>query len=261
MNKHTKQQVEFFKECNIDFIDVAALVDGKMKNRLGIEIVKLDAYLKWLKFENTKGADIYIRPHRHNSNAVIFLDDVTQEQALAISRKYAACIVETSKEGGCHIWLQTDLPLNERERYLAQRYLQPLINSDRGSISGEHFGRLAGFKNYKRGGCWVNVIAVSNSLVWQVPKAALVDDKPQPISFPHLSPTGGGVVHVFGGNGGGSESESEWGYICGRLEHGADPIILEIELLNRAEARGKRNAKTYAKKTVQKAMGYVRHVL
>ena len=29
------------------------------------------------------------------------------------------------------------------------------------SISGEHLGRLAGFKNWKRGGTWVNVLGAS----------------------------------------------------------------------------------------------------
>ena len=59
---------------------------------------------------------------------------------------------------------------------------------------------------------------------------------------------------VHSGGNGGSESENEWGYICGKLEHGADPIILERELTQRAEARGKRNAQAYAHRTVQNAL-------
>jgi len=257
MNENMKQQIMFFNrpKIGIEEFDFGVLFNNKMQLREPVQIAELDRYLPWFSAMNTKGADIYIRPHRYNSNAVIFLDDVEREQALAISRKYAACVIETSKEGGCHIWLQTDRPLNERERYLAQRYLQPLVHSDRGSISGEHFGRLAGFKNHKRGGQWVNVIAVSNSPVWCVPSKVLVDDKQQSISRTPLSPKGACVVHGSGG----SESENEWGYVCGKLEHGADPIYLERELAERAEVRGKRNAKAYAHRTIQNALSRINH--
>jgi len=257
MNKFTKQQIEYFKQIDIESFDLAARGSGKMILRENVQAGDIDRYLKWLGAENAKGSEVQIRPHRYNSNAVIFLDDVERKQAIAISNKYSACVIETSVEGGCHIWLQTNHKLNERERYLTQRYLQPLINSDRGSISGEHFGRLAGFKNHKRGGQWVNVIEVSNAGVWCVPSEVLIDDEAI-ISRPSLSPKGGGVVHNSGDNGG-SESENEWGYVCGRLEHGADPVLLERELVERARGRGKRNARAYAHRTVQKALSRIVH--
>jgi len=255
MNENTRKQIIFFNrpEIGIQAFDFAARNNNKMILRENVQAGDINRYIKWLSAENAKGSEIQVRPHRHHSNAVIFLDDVEREQALAISRKYASCIIETSTEGGCHIWLQTDRPLGERERYLAQRYIQPLIHSDRGSISGEHFGRLAGFKNYKRNGQWVNVIEVSNSKVWTVPNEALIDDADHTISRTPLSPKGGRVVQGSGCTGG-SESENEWGYICGKLEHGADPIILERELTQRAEERGKRNAQKYARLTVEKAL-------
>ncbi|GAV19305.1 mobilization protein A [Mariprofundus micogutta] len=257
MNRNIKQQIGFFiqPEIGITSFDLAARGAGKMILREDVQAGDIDRYLKWLGAENAKGSEIQVRPHRHDSNAVIFLDDVERGQALAISRKYSACVIETSKEGGCHIWLQTDRPLNERERYLAQRHIQPLINSDRGSISGEHFGRLAGFKNHKRAGQWVNVISVSSAGAWTVPREALIDCEPSVSNQPFSPPSG--VCVVNNSSTGGSESENEWGYVCGRLEHGADPILLERELVERATGRGKRNAVSYAHRTIKRALSHV----
>jgi len=250
-----KQQIMFFNRQGIGIkeFDLGVLNSNIMQLRNCVQIAEVEKYLSWLKGENANGGDIYVRPHRHNLNSVIFLDDVEKGMALSIAKKYSACVIETSKEGGCHVWLQTDKALNERERYLAQRYLQPLINSDKGSISGEHFGRLAGFKNQKRGGEWVNVIAVSDAGAWCVPSEVLIDDKLKG-STPLLSPPMGGGVVDNKSNNGSSESENEWGYVCGKLEHGADPILLESELANRAQNRGKRNATKYAKLTIAKAL-------
>jgi hypothetical protein len=70
-------------------------------------------------------------------------------------------VVKTSQEGGCHIWLSCTCNLGEWERHQAQRWLAPLAGADIASTSGEHLGRLAGFKSWKRNGTWVNVVAAS----------------------------------------------------------------------------------------------------
>ena len=54
------------------------------------------------------------------------------------------------------MWLPCDRSLDEGARLQAQRGLAARFSADKGSISGEHLGRLAGFKNWKRAGCWVN---------------------------------------------------------------------------------------------------------
>lgn len=120
-----------------------------------------DLHLSWLGHANAAGAEIYIRPARHHAWAVIFLDDVESGLAHRIVRKYRALAIRTSPAGGCHIWLQTATSLDEDERAASQRYLAPLINADPASTSGEHLGRLAGFRNWKRDGVWVGVLASS----------------------------------------------------------------------------------------------------
>ncbi len=67
-------------------------------------------------------------------------------------------MVHTSPDGGCHLWLRLTHALDEHHRYLAQRWLIPKVNADLGSVSGEHLGRLAGTRNWKRASVWVNVV-------------------------------------------------------------------------------------------------------
>ena len=123
--------------------------------------------LPWARAHNVRNADVYVRPARGYRWPLVFLDDVPCSAAAAVARKYGALLIHTSAAGGCHIWLRCSLPLDEDERHRAQRYLAPRLGADLGSISGEHLGRLAGFKNCKRAGVWVNVLQASELAPWQ----------------------------------------------------------------------------------------------
>ena len=119
--------------------------------------------LPWARAHNVKQADVYIRPARGYPWPLIFLDDVALPTAQQIARKYAAVVIHTSPSGGCHLWLPLTTALDERQRYQAQRWLAARVGADFGSLSGEHLGRLAGMKNHKRNGVWVNLLACTNA--------------------------------------------------------------------------------------------------
>jgi outer membrane receptor for Fe3+-dicitrate len=65
--------------------------------------------------------------------------------------------VQTSKEGGCQVWVFSG-QLTVELRLEVQRYYQTKLGSDVGALSGMQFARLPGGTNYKRDGQWVNVL-------------------------------------------------------------------------------------------------------
>jgi len=205
--------------------------------------------LRWVRAENVRHAEIYIRPARTDAWPMILLDDVEPGLARRIARKYAALVVNTSLAGGCHLWLCLTRALNEAQRYQAQRWLIPHINADPGSVSGEHLGRLAGLRNWKRGGVWVNVLNPE-----PLPRPAW-DPTPAlraPPPIPHrITPSPRQHHHPATDD---SASGHEWGWVCGALEAGIAPAIIYRQLLERASLRRGRDAERYARYTLQRAL-------
>ena len=208
--------------------------------------------LPFLRAENIRKSDVYFRPAQQESWTLIFLDDLTNPQALGISRKCQAWIIETSP-GLYHVWVLTDRILTRTELYAEQSRIVSLGFGDHGSVSGEHFGRLPGFKNWKRGGPWVNL-----------------KSSPNP-SKTCLHPLGGRVLHlespdppgtcparyVGGVRGGGmdsSESGREFGWCCGWLRSGRSAEEAIRRLTSRASERGKNSPGEYARLTVRSAI-------
>jgi hypothetical protein len=211
----------------------------------GGEVQKLP--LDWARAENAHQAEVYIRPSRHERWPLVLLDDVEVGIARKVASKYAALVVRTSAEGGCHVWLRCRRPLDENERQQAQRWLAPLVNADRGSVSGEHLGRLAGFKNWKRRGTWVNVLDSSGGLAWD-PSPALGERPATPRGHPSAA-----VVPPEPSGCDASPSGREWGWVCGLLTSGIEPIDAYERLLSQARHRRAADADRYALRTVQKA--------
>jgi hypothetical protein len=205
--------------------------------------------LRWARALNVRRAEVYIRPAREYAWPLVFLDDVVVSLATRIARKYDAMVVETSPLGGCHIWLACDQPLPEEMRRDAQRWLAPTVAADQASISGEHLGRLAGFKNWKRNGTWVNVLAASrHGRLWN-PIAALPDPQRGHTSLSrpkHLMqhPTQPDT----------SASGREWGWVCGLLEAGYSPSVVYARLVEAARPRRGRDAERYAQRTLRQAL-------
>jgi hypothetical protein len=102
----------------------------------------------WLKYQNSQGRNIYIRPR--GEHALSLVDDLKAE---ALDRMKAegfqpAIIVETSP-GNFQAWLNHGCVLPRAESTAAARALAERFGGDRGAADWRHFGRLAGLTNRK----------------------------------------------------------------------------------------------------------------
>lgn len=102
----------------------------------------------WLKYQNSQGRNIYIRPN--GEHALSLVDDLT---AAALDRMKAegfqpAIVVETSP-GNFQAWLNHGRVLTKVESTAAARALAERFGGDRGAADWRHFGRLAGLTNRK----------------------------------------------------------------------------------------------------------------
>jgi hypothetical protein len=246
---HTAAMLRFWENSAISAVDLAVRrANTVMIWHRACALAHLP--LPWLRAENVRQAEIYIRPARSDRWPLILLDDVEPARALRIAQTYAALAVQTSPAGGCHLWLCLTQPLDEHQRYLAQRWLIPRVNADPGSVSGEHLGRLAGTRNWKRGGVWVNVLNPDppSCPPWDPAPALDPSAIPPPRRYttdPHPS-----SPHTLDH----SASGQEWGWVCGALEAGVDPQIVYRRLLQRASPRRGSDAERYARYTLRRAL-------
>ena len=157
---HTRAMLRWWRSAGIRRADLAVRrSDGTM---IWHENLPLDCLpLPWIRAENVRLADVYIRHARGYSWPLVFLDDVSTTSAFAVAGAYNTLVVKTSEAGGCHLWLSCSRSLDEAKRHRAQRWLVEHVAADPASTSGEHLGRLAGFKNHKRRGEWANVLRAS----------------------------------------------------------------------------------------------------
>lgn len=210
--------------------------------------------LAWARAENVRRAEVYARPARGYDWPVVFLDDLALHVARRIARKYAALVVVTSPQGGCHLWLACTSPLSEADRRRAQRWLAALTGADPRSASGEHLGRLAGFRNWKRGGTWVNVLEVSERRPWAPEPALQILASSRELVSP-------GSTHPSAASADASASGRDWAWVCRALELGSDPEITCARLARAACQRRGPDADRYARITVARALAYVRRRL
>jgi RepB DNA-primase from phage plasmid len=251
--KQLRRQIHWFCSNGIHHVDLAIRVPKQPgidyrspdwswrmhRNIVTDEIQK--SWQAWIRHMNATGSDIYIRPHGEGSFAFLFLDDLPLEKARRVATKYASCIVETSP-GNTQVWLLTTACLSKGERAQAQQHLRDLGCTDPGSVSGDHFGRLCGLKSQKRQ-CWVNLSTISSARRYDV---VLTKSPP---SFP--LPEGGRRCASSLSS---SQSERDFGWVCGRLRagHQVEQILLDLE--RKATERGKKNPKQYAQRTVINAL-------
>lgn len=105
--------------------------------------------IDWLKFRNSHGCDVYIRP-AGSPHHLSLIDDLTA-QAVAEMRNTGfepAAIVETSSNN-FQAWLKHPEPLDRETSTAAARGLAERFGGDRGAADWRHFGRLAGVTNRK----------------------------------------------------------------------------------------------------------------
>lgn len=104
----------------------------------------------WLRRENAKGADIYVRPHQDEPSGLVLVDDV--DEGVAEDMRHdglaASVAVETSpKNWQC--WVRVASEATAQERTEAARIIARRYEADENSADWRHFGRLAGFTNRK----------------------------------------------------------------------------------------------------------------
>lgn len=253
-SEHTEVMLAWWNDRGITRVDLA------VRRRDGVVCWQRDRPLEslplaWARAENLRGAEIYARPARRYAWPLLFLDDVNPLRTGQLASAEDVLVVRTSRGGGCHLWVGCTRPLAEAERAAAQRLLASQVGADLRSTSGEHLGRLAGFRNWKRCGEWVNVLhAGGRRLPWKAPRGS----GPPPTG--RLSPsTAARAAERPGPTADGqgpdqSESGREWGWVCGRLEAGASPEWVIDRLVERATPRRGRDARRYAVRTVTCAL-------
>lgn len=242
----------------------------------GLSIAEVCHRVGFLKAANSVGVDaarrplnIYICAATLESQSWLMLDDLNLTECIRIAGERAHMIVQTS-QGRHHLWLATSRPVTIDERKICQQVMQHRFGGDAASTSGDHFGRLAGFKNVKRN-CWVNLVEVKHS-----DRRADVDKLlSYGEGFDSLSPLGGVVSPRSDKKGcnpplmspstarlslpsefvsdGRDESSAEFAFACVYLQKRLN-IEEGIQLLaQRAMERKKRNswsgAEAYARKT------------
>lgn len=254
------QTLDWYQGAGVDLWNFCVLDNGMLGHERPRDRAEVGRSMGWAWVKNRSGHDVYIRPARGHGWPVVFLDDLPPTKARAIAHKYASLIVETSREN-CQVWIRVARPLSEVERGTVQRSLASMIGADPGSVSGDHFGRVAGFLNRKQGrnDFLVQVLAASSGPALD-PGRHLIKASTNtsgPIEAPHACEDGGAGI---------SESEKEFRYALARLgwarSRGRDPAgeapFLIGNIADRAVARGKRRSRVaaleYAEQTVQRAL-------
>ena len=252
---HTETMLAAWRSARVNRADLALRrPSGAMLWQANLALDDLP--LAWARAENAHGADVYIRPARGLDWPMVFLDDVVLQVAKQVACDHGGLAIQTSQAGGCHLWLPCVRALDEAERHRVQRSLAEQYGGDLGSISGEHLGRLAGFKNWKRGGCWVNVVT-NPHLTEKTTPIALPEETKPPSPSPQSRPC---AAAPYGRPLGGDSSPSglDWGWVCRRLEAGCRPEEVYWALLERARERRGEDVERYARRTVERAVAKVR---
>lgn len=269
---NTNKQIDFFHSIGIDKFDAAVNKKGSsflFNNTQNFNRdLLIEKYINFLKYRNAmRQADVYIRPARGQDWSYCFLDDLAIESVKLIQKKYTSCSIHTSNEGGYQIWIETNRTLSEDERLIVNRHLVNQFNGDPGSVSGEHWGRIAGFTNQKRGGNeWVN--HHSTVIVNALDADQILND------FEHISSIKTVIntaahcaskLNVSNKNSAShecdsSESGKEFGWAYGAIQSGIDPDVIQKKLADRARDRGKIQPENYAMRTVNKVLDVIARV-
>ena len=221
--------------------------------------------------QKNERAQIWIRPDPAVTHPWLLVDDVPVADALAFAARRAALVIETSP-GNTQLRVLSDQPLSMLERTQAQRVLCAHLHGDPGSIAGDKWGRLPGFKNQKPGrDCWTNLlrrdlagrpVSATALLAHAIAAPAVASAPAAPALLPSALPGRGcvpsgqgspsalrahGARPVAGQSGrSGDRSAKHFAYACHALRRGEDPALIARKVADRALQDGKRGNETAA---------------
>ena len=121
---------------------------GQMMNREWSR-AELEQSAAWLKRQNAKGNDVYVRPA--GNHGFVLLDDLKPQTLERMKREGydPAATIETSP-GNYQAWVKmSDKPLSADVRRVTAQALAQHFGGDPNSADSRHYGRLAGFTNQK----------------------------------------------------------------------------------------------------------------
>jgi hypothetical protein len=152
MSASTTQSVIRKQLCAMgcELFEIGVLrMDGRMLLRSGWSADQIDAAVAWLRRENARGAQIFVRPH--GTHALSLVDDLSAETIPRMTDAgfQPAVVIETSP---CNfqVWLNHGPILIDRTfSTQAAKELARRFGGDPSSADWRHFGRLAGFTNQK----------------------------------------------------------------------------------------------------------------
>jgi len=139
------------KAFNCDAFEVGIRSsNGRMMIRQWSEKEVLNS-VPWLKRENAKGADIFIRPAGEQNQGIILMDDLDRSKLTRMKESglEPAIVTETSPNN-YQAWVRvSDQPLTPRMATIISKSAAIHFEADKNSADWRHFGRLAGFTNRK----------------------------------------------------------------------------------------------------------------
>jgi hypothetical protein len=259
-NQHPAAKLAEWMRATGTEVEVAALLRDQStgEEKGGVRLIQPGE----ARAANRAGHCIFIRPKRGDAQTCIMLDDLDTAAVADITSRWRCAVVETSADN-YQAWIALTRPATEDERKRVQRVVGAGYGADRGSNSGDHYGRCPGFVNNKPGrakfvsrlsqaaerGKLLDVDAVLRQepaapvTRYQSARAALTFPR-RPASAHRTSQAGGDS----------SESGREWGWVMGSLESGMSPTEVEARLAEHAETRRGKDATRYAAQTVGAAL-------
>jgi hypothetical protein len=227
-------------------------VDRLIESRLRLRSIdQMAALLPWLRAQNAGGMNIWVRPSASlPGHPFLMLDDLPVSRALAVARKYASAVVETSP-GNAQVWIVCSRELGREQRQDVARALCDRTGSDSGAISEPRWGRLPGFKQRKpeKPQTWTNLLAISTAALFDPAPYLRADGGGR-----SLPPSGGGGVPSSSPSDGADMSRREFSYACHALRAGVDPSVVEQRIAAHVAASGRRKSRDYATRTVAAAL-------
>lgn len=225
----------------------------------------------WLKYQNSQGRNIYIRPKGEHSLSLI--DDLTRESVDRMKREgFEPCVVVETSPGNFQAWVNHGRVLPKAESTAAARALAERFGGDKGAADWRHFGRLAGLTNRKSkyqepNGQFpfVRLLDGSPGLVYSTAAAFLKEvhaslTRVRPAGSPLQTGTNGCRLTIadfrarpeYGGDG----NRVDLAYAVYALAHGAPETAVRASIASRdlAKKGDERRQDAYIDRTMQKAI-------